>query len=600
VRSLAVAATAGVALALLCGRAHAGVDVVDSLELAAYADAAAVGLAVPGAGPTVTRRSALNTLLTGEARSSLAGGTPRGEPLLLLGEHRSDEPRVLVVLPPAGESDNDRRYPIVVIGAGRGLLTSESTRIPGLVSLADVARGELDVARDDDPLGTLATLDRRIEHNDGIRLPLTALAVALVVLTALAAPRHGPRVILVALAANLWLAGWWLTAAAVLAAALLPLGVASAAILAAYAVVLWREPTAVALSPLGPSQAGRFYGLSNLLETMLLLPALLGAQLLGRAGIVVAALAVVTVGASGLGADGGGLLVLLAAYATLAARSRGVHVTAARAVLGAVAVVAMGALLVALDAATGGESHVTSALSGGPGDLAGDAVRRLEIGVHRLSGSALPLVVAVLSVVALAWMATRRPRSPIVDAALVGVVVSLLVNDTPTDVLPVGAAVTFALQRWNGSPSSPADGLFRLPAMRRSTLGLLLVLAALMLVAAGCSEGTVTATPETVVGEVPTTGDEGDCTVAACELQGDAAAGEAIFTGSSGCGGCHTLAAAGTTGTVGPNLDDAKPSFELAATTITNGRGGMPTFGGQLSDQEIADVAQYVADSTSG
>jgi mono/diheme cytochrome c family protein len=34
-----------------------------------------------------------------------------------------------------------------------------------------------------------------------------------------------------------------------------------------------------------------------------------------------------------------------------------------------------------------------------------------------------------------------------------------------------------------------------------------------------------------------------------------AAVGKTIFTGVGGCGSCHTLAAAGTTGTVGPNLD---------------------------------------------
>jgi cytochrome c oxidase subunit 2 len=33
------------------------------------------------------------------------------------------------------------------------------------------------------------------------------------------------------------------------------------------------------------------------------------------------------------------------------------------------------------------------------------------------------------------------------------------------------------------------------------------------------------------------------------------AAGKAIFTGSAGCSTCHTLAAAGATGTIGPNLD---------------------------------------------
>jgi mono/diheme cytochrome c family protein len=34
------------------------------------------------------------------------------------------------------------------------------------------------------------------------------------------------------------------------------------------------------------------------------------------------------------------------------------------------------------------------------------------------------------------------------------------------------------------------------------------------------------------------------------------AQGKEIFTGVGGCGACHTLAAAGTTGTVGPNLTE--------------------------------------------
>jgi mono/diheme cytochrome c family protein len=135
--------------------------------------------------------------------------------------------------------------------------------------------------------------------------------------------------------------------------------------------------------------------------------------------------------------------------------------------------------------------------------------------------------------------------------------------------------------------------------MRRFALALLVLLAAVALVSAGCSEGDTTATPETVVGEIPTTGGD-ECDVAACELEGDPGAGKAIFVGASGCGACHTLADAGTSGAVGPNLDDAQPSYERAAVTITNGRGGMPAFGGQLSDQEIADVSQYIADATAG
>ena len=87
--------------------------------------------------------------------------------------------------------------------------------------------------------------------------------------------------------------------------ALLPLGAACAAVLAAYLLTLGLDPEAVALSPFGPSQAGRFYGVSNLLETMLLVPALLGVALLGRLGLAVAALALVAVGGSRFGADGG-------------------------------------------------------------------------------------------------------------------------------------------------------------------------------------------------------------------------------------------------------------------------------------------------------
>ena len=64
---------------------------------------------------------------------------------------------------------------------------------------------------------------------------------------------------------------------------------------------------------------------------------------------------------------------------------------------------------------------------------------------------------------------------------------------------------------------------------------------------------------------------------------------------SAGCGGCHTLADAGATGTVGPNLDEAKPSKALAVDRVTNGQGGMPPFKGQLSEAEIQAVAEYVS-----
>ena len=76
------------------------------------------------------------------------------------------------------------------------------------------------------------------------------------------------------------------------------------------------------------------------------------------------------------------------------------------------------------------------------------------------------------------------------------------------------------------------------------------------------------------------------------------AEGEQIFT--QNCGSCHVLAAANTTGTTGPNLDQVKPSQDETARQVTNGGGGMPAFRGRLSDAQIQAVAQYVAQSAGG
>jgi mono/diheme cytochrome c family protein len=83
-------------------------------------------------------------------------------------------------------------------------------------------------------------------------------------------------------------------------------------------------------------------------------------------------------------------------------------------------------------------------------------------------------------------------------------------------------------------------------------------------------------------------------TAAAPSANGDAAAGKTVFA-SAGCGGCHTLKAAGSSGNVGPNLDSLKPSQETVAHQVTVGGGGMPAFKGQLSDKQIQDVAAYVS-----
>jgi cbb3-type cytochrome c oxidase subunit III len=61
------------------------------------------------------------------------------------------------------------------------------------------------------------------------------------------------------------------------------------------------------------------------------------------------------------------------------------------------------------------------------------------------------------------------------------------------------------------------------------------------------------------------------------------------------CGGCHTLKAAGTTGTQGPNLDLLKPPFARVQNQVIKGGGIMPAFKGVLTDAQIKAVANYVA-----
>ena len=423
--------------------AQAEVRVVPPFDPADYAQRAAVGLLVPGAGPEVTREGALAALLRGKLEHDLLGGVPSGPPLLVL--DRPGGPLVLVSLPPAGRSTNDRRYPIAVVGS-TGVLTSDSTRIDGLVSVTDVATGRLRAVPSQDPVAALQRLDDRIDRNDRLRLPLTILLVALVLALAIVRPRLVLRALLVALAANLWLAPW-LALLAGAAALALPLGFASAGVLAVYLASLGLDAETIALAPLGPSQSGRFYGINNLLETLLLAPALVGAALLGRAGILVGALALVAVGGNRFGADGGGLVVLAVAYLVLVLRLRRIRPTPwvlAAVAVGAIAL-ALGAL--ALDAATGGESHVTRAVGDGPVALASDLVDRLELSVRRTAATPGATAIVLAGLGLLAWIAARSPRRPLLDALLAGLAVSLLVNDTPADVIAVGAAAALALAR---------------------------------------------------------------------------------------------------------------------------------------------------------
>jgi mono/diheme cytochrome c family protein len=72
--------------------------------------------------------------------------------------------------------------------------------------------------------------------------------------------------------------------------------------------------------------------------------------------------------------------------------------------------------------------------------------------------------------------------------------------------------------------------------------------------------------------------------------------GAQVFA-SAGCAGCHTLAAANASGNVGPNLDDLQPDAATVRSQVENGGGGMPSFSGDLSPEEIDAVATYVSEN---
>src|SRR5262249_10374690 len=75
---------------------------------------------------------------------------------------------------------------------------------------------------------------------------------------------------------------------------------------------------------------------------------------------------------------------------------------------------------------------------------------------------------------------------------------------------------------------------------------------------------------------------------------GTATAGKQVFL-TAGCKSCHTLSDAKTTGSVGPNLDNAKPPYALVIDRVTHGKGIMPPFAGKLREMQIQDVAKYVS-----
>jgi hypothetical protein len=321
--------------------------------------------------------------------------------------------------------------PVTVLGSGwRGTLRSPETRVDGLLGLHALSAPTLRGGGH----ANLRRLESRLETGRTDAMLVRIVLAAILIAFALVAPRRavmgGPAAITAALLLSA--AGWSsvpLFGLLTVVLALLPWR-ALWLFFGVYLVVLAASPETQSLALLGPHPwgGGRFYGVSNELETLLLAPALV-------LGLAAAPLVLLTIGWSRAGADGGGLLAFLAAYARLVPRPR----------VAAVMVVLLALAFVALDAATGGSSHVTHSVL--HGNVFHDLWHRWRVSWHGATGAWGRAVVSALSLVPLAWVATRRPRSPIVDAFLIAIVVSLVANDTPQDVLFWGAITGVGLRR---------------------------------------------------------------------------------------------------------------------------------------------------------
>jgi hypothetical protein len=456
---------------------------VDGLELddlERLASRGAVGLLVPGAGPETSEELAVAAVERAEARNSLRGGLPEGPRLIVVRRASAVPPGPAIVLglPEGARQSNDRRYPIAVLAPGfRGLLTSPSTRIAGLVSAVDVAptalgrEDRLSSAPADDPVAELRELDERVRDNGDARQPASIVAAVIVAALALVRGRAAAAGVAAVLLANLLvgiagisspfvtvpvLAAAAASGALAWRASATTIGLLCAGTVGAYLVAMGVDDRWVALSPLGPSQNARFYGLSNLLETMLLAPALVAAALLSRrlggwrgaamfAGVALGSL--VAVAGSRFGADGGGAVVFAAGFAVLGALLAG---GGRRAVGLAVACGAAIVLLLALDAAIGPATHVGETVRGGPGEWAGDLADRVSLSWERATsgvwtGLVVAAGIALLAVLAYRLRGAPRERAALPLAFAAAIAVSLVVNDSPVDVVLWGVAGLLAV-----------------------------------------------------------------------------------------------------------------------------------------------------------
>ena len=445
-------------------------------DLPQLATEGAVGLLVPNAGPKTSQAAAFAGMVRGVLYNTRL---PRPRDSVLIRVKQSESipshgPVIVVGLPPAQITDNTRRYPIAVIGRGyHGLLVSSLTQIPGVVSMADVARTALQTPhalewrRDDGAVASSYRLESQIEVARTTTMPTSVLVLSLMVFVALLIPAGAPAAVGAALLANLALgihptgdtaSRVALVGACTVAGALLGprrrtlLGLSLVGVLLAYGVTMVVQPWSLSLAPIGPELTSRFFGISNLLETLLLVPAIVGAKLLAErfgwpAFVAVGALALAVIAENRLGSDGGGAVVIGVAFALLAVRMAGWPKRTAIPALGAAGLIVLG--LANLDVATSSQDHLAGALHGGVSGLTDVMVNRVPLAYERMVHQwwlLIPGFFAVVVGAAAARYARLRSDRAAALALCGGLVASMLINDSPGPVMIGGLTAVFTVE----------------------------------------------------------------------------------------------------------------------------------------------------------
>jgi hypothetical protein len=462
-------------------------------QLRQFARHGAVGLLVPGAGPTTNRRQALAQLVRGRQENAQLGGVPAGQPLLsanLATGTPSHVRTIIVTLPPKSDLPvpNDKRYYVVVLGGGfHGLLVSTTTRIPGLVSIVDIAptalgrvRGTLTSTPSNHAIAHLKSLNSQIHANNRLKLAALIVLACFAALLAAVRPRAALTAVPAALFASIALGALQVTNEVAILAVLIVVTVAGGlafawlcrtdigllllflSVVLVHMYLMAVRPGWVALTPLGPTQNSRFWGIGNQLETLLLAPLLGGAAIAARRfGLLgfaaFSALGLFMMTDNRFGSDGGGAIVLGIALAFLGARMLRIGVRGFVTLLLAAALVVV--KVVSSNLSTAGPDHLRSAFAHGVGGFWAVAKNRVPLSyapaVHNWQ-VVLPLALWFLVSFAIAlYAARRRPPRDFVLALGLGMATSLAVNDSAMYELTGGIVVLSALVRFAPAPAVP-------------------------------------------------------------------------------------------------------------------------------------------------